>query len=370
MLTATGGIDVQAGSSSVPFGHPARSPLPTADRRRGVQPAGGHAHHSRRLRNAIVFAVVLSVLAGAIVLAVPGLRAVVHRLDHVDAWWVALAASLELASCVGYVIVFQLVFADIPRRAATRVAWAEMAFGAVVPVGGAGGIALGAWMLYQRGEPLKRVADRSAVLFWLTSAVNVAALILAGFALGLGILPGTHDLLLTIVPAAGGVLVIAGFLALPGAARRVTGPGRLRALARASGTTVTETEALILAGGWRLVGPLAYLGCDMAVLWVSFRAFGHAPPAAALILAYLIGYLANMIPIPVPGGIGVLDTGLIGALVLYGSPVASATAAVLLYHAIALWLPTTGGTIGFLRARHDLIPAHADTRGQPNPTAR
>lgn len=317
-----------------------------------------------------MFAVVLSVLAGAIVLAVPGLRAVVHRLDHVDAWWVALAASLELASCVGYVIVFQLVFADIPRRAATRVAWAEMAFGAVVPVGGAGGIALGAWMLYQRGEPLKRVADRSAVLFWLTSAVNVAALILAGFALGLGILPGTHDLLLTIVPAAGGVLVIAGFLALPGAARRVTGPGRLRALARASGTTVTETEALILAGGWRLVGPLAYLGCDMAVLWVSFRAFGHAPPAAALILAYLIGYLANMIPIPVPGGIGVLDTGLIGALVLYGSPVASATAAVLLYHAIALWLPTTGGTIGFLRARHDLIPAHADTRGQPNPTAR
>ncbi|HUA47280.1 MAG TPA: lysylphosphatidylglycerol synthase transmembrane domain-containing protein [Solirubrobacteraceae bacterium] len=303
----------------------------------------------------------LSVLAGTIVLAVPGLGTVADRLEHVDAWWAALAVMLELASCGGYVIVFRLVFADTPRRAATGVAWAEMAFGAVVPVGGAGGIGLGAWMLHQRGEPLERIADQSTVLFWVTSAVNVAALILAGFCLGLRVLSGPHEVLLTTVPAAACVLVIAGFVALPAATRRVTGPGRLRALSRATGATVSETEALLRDGSWRLLGAVAYLGCDMAVLWVSFRTFGRPPPAAALVLAYLIGYMSNMIPIPVPGGIGVLDTGLLGALVLYGSPAAPAAAAVLLYHAIALWLPTAGGTIGFLRARRDLIPA-ADGR--------
>jgi uncharacterized membrane protein YbhN (UPF0104 family) len=330
------------------------------------QPAG-RADHSRRLRNAIVLAAVLSVLAVAIVLAVPGLGTVADRLEHVDVWWVALALSLELASCVGYVIVFQLVFADTPRRAATRIAWAEMGFGALVPVGGAGGIGLGAWMLHERGEPLGRVADQSAVLFWATSAVNVAALILAGFCLGLQVLPGPHDQLLTTLPAVVCVLVIAAFLALPGAARRVTGAGRLGALTRATGTTVTETETLLRAGDWRLLGAIAYLGCDMAVLWVSFRAFGHTPPVAALVLAYLIGYLANIIPIPIPGGIGVMDTGLIGALVLYGSPAIPAAAAVLLYHAIALWIPTVGGTIGFLAARRDLIPA-ADGAADPAQT--
>ncbi|HTX12304.1 MAG TPA: lysylphosphatidylglycerol synthase domain-containing protein [Solirubrobacteraceae bacterium] len=312
-----------------------------------------------------MFAVVLSVLAGTIVLAVPGLRTVADRLEHVDAWWIALAVSLELASCVGYVIIFRLVFSDTPRRVATRVAWAEMAFGAVVPVGGAGGIGLGAWMLHQRGEPLQRIADQSAVLFWATSAVNLAALILAGFCLGLRIVPGPHEQLLTTAPAVGCVLVLVGFVALPAAVRRVTGRGRLRALARATGATVTKTEVLLGDGSWRLLGAIAYLCCDIAVLWVSFRAFGHPPPAAALVLAYLIGYLSNMIPIPIPGGIGVLDTGLLGALVLYGSPAAPAAAAVLLYHTIALWLPTAGGTLAFLRARRDLIPAADDVGGVP-----
>ena len=62
-----------------------------------------------------------------------------------------------------------------------------------------------------------------------------------------------------------------------------------------------------------------------------------------------IGYLANLIPIP--GGIGVLEGGLLGALVLYGLPAAPTAAAVVLYHAIALWVPTLGGTLSFIRLR-------------------
>jgi hypothetical protein len=47
----------------------------------------------------------------------------------------------------------------------------------------------------------------------------------------------------------------------------------------------------------------------------------------------------------------VLEGGLLGALLLYGLPAVPTAAAVVLYHAIALWVPTIGGTFGFVRLR-------------------
>src|SRR5207248_2975072 len=95
---------------------------------------------------------------------------------------------------------------------------------------------------------------------------------------------------------------------------------------------------------WRLLGSLAYLLFDIAVLWSCLRAVGPAPPVLAVVVGYQVGYLANLVPIP--GGVGVLESGLLGALLLYGLPAAPTAAAVVLYHAIALWVPSVGGTIG------------------------
>jgi uncharacterized membrane protein YbhN (UPF0104 family) len=67
------------------------------------------------------------------------------------------------------------------------------------------------------------------------------------------------------------------------------------------------------------------------------------------VLAYLVGYLACLIP--VPGGIGVVDAGLAGALIAYGAPPTQAGAAVLVYHAIAFWLPAIGGGAAFATLR-------------------
>jgi uncharacterized membrane protein YbhN (UPF0104 family) len=85
------------------------------------------------------------------------------------------------------------------------------------------------------------------------------------------------------------------------------------------------------------------------VLWVSFSAVGAPPPLAGLVLGYSIGYLANTLP--VPGGIGVLDAGLSGALLLYGASPSHVIAAVLVYHAIAFWIPSVGGLIAYARLR-------------------
>jgi uncharacterized protein (TIRG00374 family) len=101
-----------------------------------------------------------------------------------------------------------------------------------------------------------------------------------------------------------------------------------------------------------LLGAFGYLLFDIAVLWTTFAAVGPLAPLAPLALAYLAGYLANAIP--VPGGVGVLDAGLVGALALYGLPVTHAAAAVLVYHAIAFWIPTLGGTLAYIRLQRHL----------------
>ena len=110
-------------------------------------------------------------------------------------------------------------------------------------------------------------------------------------------------------------------------------------------TSVRDTERLVFHPDWRIVGAIGYLWFDIAVLFACFAAAGHVPPLAPVVLAYQIGYLSNFIP--VPGGIGVLDGSMIGMLVLYGVGGTVATAATLVYHAIALWVPAVWGTAAF-----------------------
>jgi uncharacterized membrane protein YbhN (UPF0104 family) len=86
----------------------------------------------------------------------------------------------------------------------------------------------------------------------------------------------------------------------------------------------------------------------------------------ALAVAYFIGYLATMIPMP--AGLGVLDSGLAGALVLYGFSPAASVGAVLVYHAISVWIPGLGGLLAWLptRGRPTAVAAVAPA-GEPDP---
>ena len=135
-------------------------------------------------------------------MAVPGCSNVSHRLRDIDGGWIVLAIALELLSCLGYVLAFQLVFHRAPLRFAARVAWSQLAFGAVVPAGGAGGAAVGAWIFHAKGFPLTRIAERTAVLFLLTSAVNVTVLGVTGLAALAGLLDAPEALWLSLLPAA------------------------------------------------------------------------------------------------------------------------------------------------------------------------
>jgi len=307
---------------------------------------------ARRLRNGLVSLAILLALIVGLLLAVPGLHGVGEVVADMKIGWVAAAVIAEILSCLGYVLIFLTVFDRAPIVFGARVALTEMAFGAAVSLGGAGSIAVGAWLLRERGLPTGQIAERSAVLFLLTSAINLFTLAGTAFALGLGILPGPRNPLLTFLPGGVAVVVFLVFLVLPRYSERwarARGTGRIATLLTGTAVTIRATRRTLLRPDWRLLGAVGYLWFDIGVLWACFHATGHTPPIAVIVLAYQIGYLANVIPIP--GNIGVLEGSFVGMLVLYGVRATPATAAAVVYHAIALWIPAMWGTVGFIRLR-------------------
>jgi uncharacterized membrane protein YbhN (UPF0104 family) len=281
---------------------------------------------------------------------------VLHAIREISPWWIAAAVALELASCVSFVSIFRLFFDRVGPRDARALAWTEMASGALLPGGGVGGYAIGGWLLHLTGAPTRWIVRRSGGLFFLTSAVNSATMIGAGLLLATGA-AGPHDFARALLPAllAGTATLIV--LALPWiASRRRTVPVWLDGVV----VGIRDAQSTARQPSWRLVAALGYPGFDIAVLWVAFSAVGAPPPLAGLVLGYSIGYLANTLPIP--GGIGVLDAGLSGALLLYGASPSHVIAAVLVYHAIAFWIPSLGGLIAYARLRARLAGA---SRAEP-----
>ena len=98
-----------------------------------------------------------------------------------------------------------------------------------------------------------------------------------------------------------------------------------------------------------LLGAIIFWACQIAVLWASFEAFGESPPLAVLVLGFFVGMLGNLLPLP--GGIGGVDGGMIGAFAAFDVSFGYATVAVLTYRAFAFWLPTLPGAIAYFQLR-------------------
>jgi uncharacterized protein (TIRG00374 family) len=321
----------------------------------------------RRLRSRLLvaFAILLAVIA--VVTLLPGLGNLRSLLAHAKPEWLLLGVVLKLLSGLGYVAVFRMIFCRrMSWRVSTQVGMSELGANALFPTGGAGGLALGAWALKRGGMASEEIARRTVSFFLLTSVPNVLGVIVLGFALAVGILRGEGNLLLTALPAAIAVAAVAATLL----AGRVAGRWGARAHAGGAGEPskrraaiaktltavahgVRESLALLREGNVVLIaGLLAYLVFDVAILWAGFRALGASPPLALLALAYLIGELGGLIP--VPGGIGGIDAGLVGTLLLFHVSITLAAGAVLVYRAIALWVPAIVGGVAFVALRRTL----------------
>ncbi|WP_249010328.1 lysylphosphatidylglycerol synthase transmembrane domain-containing protein [Conexibacter sp. DBS9H8] len=309
------------------------------------------ARATRNLLHGLISLGVLVALVVGLLLAVPGLHRVGHDVAKIDGGWIVIAVGLELLSCVGYIVAFLQVFDRAPVRFGARVAMSELAFGAAVSLGGAGSIAVGALLLVERGASPSHAAERSAVLFLLTSAINIITLAGIGLGLWIGLLPGDRDPLLSLLPGAVGVIVWCAFMALPRIVDRFIGDraGRIAVALRATGETVRATERILFRWDWRILGAWIYLWADIFVLVICFWGVGVHPPLTTIVLAYQIGYLSNFVPIP--GGVGILDGSFVGMFVLFGVKATRATAATVVYHGISLWVPAMWGTVAFLLLR-------------------
>jgi uncharacterized membrane protein YbhN (UPF0104 family) len=324
-------------------------------------------------RRAVVLAI-LVLVAGAAVVSVSGAANIGERLATGRPAWIILAVGFELMSALGFVATFQLIFGEwLPRRLSLRMGLAVCAATILVPAGGLLAVGVGARALRKRGMPGAKARSRAIALLLITNAPNVIVLGMLGIALGAGLLDGPRAPSLTILPAAIAVSAIGLTMLLPMVSHQRVARAPLRIARRVLSAAATQLElgviealGLVSERSWKLLGAVAYYAFDNAVLWATFKAFGHTdPPIATLVMAYLIGSAAGSLP--VPAGIGVVEGGMIGLLVLFGAPAICAGIAVLAYRAVSTGVPLTLGGVAFLTlgqaaSRNAPLPAQ-----QPRP---
>lgn len=315
----------------------------------------------RRLRRRSLQTVALVGVLVAVVLLAPGLGEARHHLDQADPGWLAIAVLLELLSGCSYVLAFRPVFCrQMSWRSTWEISWAELGMGSIVPASGVGGLALGAWILRRGGMPADQIARRSVAFFLLKSSVNFVAVAVIGGLMALGVFGPHQPLWRTALPAVVAVAVIVAVVAVGRLGEPPPAPSDAErsvrwwtGVRRALVGGVREATTLARAGDLAVVfGMLGYWAFDNAVLWATYHAVGASPPVSVILMGYLIGQLGGALPIP--GGVGGIDLGLVGTLIVYGAPAQATVAAVLAYRLILFWLPLLVGAVCFWSLRRSL----------------
>jgi hypothetical protein len=89
---------------------------------------------------------------------------------------------------------------------------------------------------------------------------------------------------------------------------------------------------------------------DYFTLLAAIRATGARPQPALVLLAYSVAGLLALIPLT-PGGLGIVEAGLSGLLILAGVDAGNAVVATLGYRVISYWLPIVVGPFAYLAFR-------------------
>ena len=310
-------------------------PLPPA-----AQPRGRH-----RLR--IGLTALIGILCIGVLLWVMPPGQVIDSISDMNPLWLIGAVLLEIASCFSYVLVFRRFFPEPPGRVSRQVAWIAMGAGAVLPGGNFSSAATTGWLLRNHGIGPRKLIERCGALLCFLILFGFVVNGVAGVILLSGLGRGPHDLEHSGIPILVSLFVLGAAAAGLLSGRR---PGKLAPPGlRTVAASLERAWQSLCRPHWRMLGGAGFLLLDMAALWAACQATGHSLGILALALAYFIGYLTTMIPMP--AGLGVLDTGLAGALVLYGFSPASSVGAVLVYHAISIWVPGLGGLAAWLPTR-------------------
>jgi uncharacterized membrane protein YbhN (UPF0104 family) len=289
---------------------------------------------------------VLVAIAIGIIVLLPGLDGVRSAITAASGWWVTAAAGIQLLGIAGAVVFVQLVFADVPGRLTWKMGGAQMAANVLMPT--AGNTAVGYWTLRSIGWKLEPFAERTAVMIIAPTAPNILLIVVFGSGMGIGLFGGPNDWWLTFLPAAIGIVVVVVAIWAARWGHRLAARTHRRWLREALGvlaTGVTGTVEVLRRRSWRVLGTWVEVLASIGALWAALIAVGEHLPFAVVAMGFLIGQVAQIVP--VPGGIGAIDAGVTGVLVLYGANLSRATAGELIAHGLALILPLLAGAVPF-----------------------
>jgi len=304
------------------------------------------------------------------------------KLSDAEIEWIVVAFVFSVAMFAAYVALFRGVVGQQVKlrwKDSYDITMAGLAATRLFSAGGAGGIVLTYWALRKAGMPTKETAARMVAFLVLVYAVYMTTLVIDGVLLSAGVFAGQAPPGLTVVPAAfaGGVIIVFLLMALiPGDLERRFSHasqeklwGRItRRLATVPATVAVGTRTAMAfvrepsRGGLALLGAIGLWAAQIGILWASFKAFGIEVPLAVVVEGFFVGMFANLIPLP--GGVGGVDAGMLGAFALFDvhGPI---FAAVLIYRIFAFWMPIPPGIVAFLHLRKTVQRWERERPGPP-----
>jgi uncharacterized membrane protein YbhN (UPF0104 family) len=317
-----------------------------------VPAAAGDAARVTSRRARVLAWVLAAGVATAAAVRAPGaagdIRAMLAHLPGLRLSWLGVAVAAHVVSLAsGTVAQRQLLTADgarLPWRTVFGLVFASTGLARLMP---AGPVTAGAW---QAREYRRRGAGAGlgawAVLAGGFTAISVSlALLLTGAAAA-----GTGGLPLLACAAVVLAAAVAGLTAAPHPARALSRflgrhHDRWRGLDRLAAAVAVVSRQRASAG--RAAAVLACTGvgllADAGLLTACFGLTGLPVPWRGLLFAYAAGQLGGRL-VPLPGGLGGMEGGVLGALALSGIAPAAAATAVIVYRVAGYWAVGATGT--------------------------
>ena len=329
-------------------------------------PGGGRRPWLRpEVRYTISAVILLFIFEYLLLPEIASARKNVKVLSQVNIWLLVLAIALEVGALLAYAELSRTVFApDAPRRwAMLRINMSSLAVSHVVPGGTAAGGALGYRLLTAEGVPGSTAAFGLAtqgvgsavvlnLIFWLSLFVSIplnGVNPLYAYAALLGVL---------LLAAFGGtvLLLTRGQRHADGWLRRVADHVPFLSADKVSELLQQLADRLTILFSNRNLLSRALLWAaanwllDAACLWVILNAFGHTVMPIDLLVAYGLANILAAIPLT-PGGLGVVELTLSGALAGFGVPTSIAYLSVIAWRLVNFWLPIPLGGASYLSLR-------------------
>ena len=326
----------------------------------------GFISDRRRLALSLVVGVLLATGVVLLLGRASGFAKFVDRLREAHAGWLIAGVAVQVLSIVAYVVAFRTITVrgngkPLPLAPVAQIVLAGLGATRLLAAAGAGGLAVNYWGLRRAGigvrESVARVLTLNTVLYAIFGGIGLTT---AAILWATGDAPA--GLALPWIVVIGTCVVAAAFVSSP---RRVTrlshdhhpnpDAGRLATTIRKGFATAVvalgRTRTIFAAPGRHaaiLIGGAGYWVTDISCLAIGLRAFDVHVDLGIVILAYVTGYVASILPLPT-GGVGGIDAAMTFALNLLGVPLEDALAGVVAYRFVGFWLPTIPGVWALIR---------------------